>query len=53
MSIIKEKIIANKINERVEIYGKNYNLKIIYKNIKIIELKNDKGMNFYEKLFRN
>ena len=38
MSIIKEKIIANKINERVEIYGKNYNLKIIYKNIKIIEL---------------
>ena len=38
MNIIKEKTIANKINERVEIYGKNYNLKIIYKNIKIIEL---------------
>ena len=38
MSIIKEKTIANKINESVEIYGKSYNLKIIYKNIKIIEL---------------
>ena len=41
MNIIKEKTKVSKLNKVVKIYGKNYNLKIVYKNIKIIELNND------------
>ncbi len=41
MNIIKEKTKVSKLDKVVRIYGKNYNLKIVYKNIKIIELNND------------
>lgn len=43
MSIIREKNKTVNANKMVKIYGKNYNLKIVYKNIKIIELNNDQS----------
>lgn len=40
MNIIKQKNKVSNLNRIVRIYGKDYNLKISYKNIKIIELNN-------------
>lgn len=43
MSIVRSKKVLTDLNKTARIFGKNYNVKIMYKSIKIIELNLDKN----------